>query len=256
MLIRDAWRLAVGTLTAVPVRPPAVVDRRRAGVAMVLAPLAVVPLGVAVAIVGYAGARAGLPPLVVALVAVGSVVLGNRAFHVDGLADTVDGFAASYDRERALAVMRTGTSGPAGVVAIVLVIGLQAAGLSSILASPHHLRAAVLTGVTVCASRAALALCCARGVPSARPGGLGDTYTQTVRLPVAAAIWGIAAVLLALLGPGAGLDWWRGPLAVVCAAAVVVVLIARAIRRLGGVTGDVFGAAVELALATLLVALA
>lgn len=255
MLIRDAWRLAVGTLTAVPVRPPALVDRRRAGLAMTLAPLAVIPLGLAVTIIGYAGARAGLPPLVVALLAVGAVVLGNRAFHIDGLADTVDGFAASYDRERALAVMKTGTSGPAGVVAIVLVVGLQAAGLSSILASPHHLRAAVVAGVAVCASRAALALCCARGVPSARPGGLGDTYTRTVRLPVAAAIWAVAAVVIALLAPGAGLDWWRGPLAVGCAAAVVMVLIARAVRRLGGVTGDVFGAAVELALATLLVAL-
>jgi adenosylcobinamide-GDP ribazoletransferase len=255
VLILDAWRLAVGTLTAVPVRPPALVDRRRAGVAMTLAPLAVVPIGVAVAVIGYAGGLLGLPPLVVALLAVGAVVLGNRAFHVDGLADTVDGFAASYDRERALAVMKTGTSGPAGVVAVVLVIGLQAAGLASLFASPHHLRAAVLAGVAVCASRAALALCCARGVPSARPGGLGATYTRTVPLPVAAGLWGVAAVLLAVLAPGAGLDWWRGPLAVVCAAAVVAVLVGRAIRRLGGVTGDVFGAAVELALAALLVAL-
>ena len=151
--------------------------------------------------------------------------------------------------------MKTGTSGPAGVVAVVLVIGLQAAGLASLFASPDHLRAAVLAGVAVCASRAALALCCARGVPSARPGGLGDTYTRTVPLPFAAGLWGVAAVLLAVLAPGAGLDWWRGPLAVVCAAAVVAVLVGRAIRRLGGVTGDVFGAAVELALAALLVAL-
>jgi adenosylcobinamide-GDP ribazoletransferase len=254
-MLRDAWRLSIGTLTAVPVAPPAIVDRRRAGLAMVLAPVTVVPFGATVAIIGYAGARAGLPHLVVALVAIGALVLGNRAFHIDGLADTVDGFAASYGRERALAVMKTGTCGPAGVVAIVLVIGLQVAGLSSLFATPHHLRADVLAGVAVCASRAALALCCTRGVPSARPGGLGDTYTQTVRLPVAAGIWGAAAVLLALLAPGAGLGWWRGPLAAVCGVAVVAVLIARAIRRLGGVTGDVFGAAVELALATLLVAL-
>lgn len=254
-MIRDAWRLAAGTLTAVPVTPPVTVDRRRAGVAMLLAPLAVVPLGAAVAIIGYAGARTGLPPLVVALAAVGALVLGNRAFHIDGLADTVDGLASSYDRERALAVMKTGASGPAGVAAIALVVGLQGAGLAAILSAPDHLRAAVLAGVTVCASRAALALCCVRGLRSARPGGLGDTYTQTVRLPIAAGIWGAIAIVLALLAPGAGLDWWRGPLAVVCAAVVVAVLLVRVIRRLGGVTGDVFGAAVELALATLLAAL-
>ncbi|MEZ5159525.1 MAG: hypothetical protein R2709_01430 [Marmoricola sp.] len=42
-MLLDAWRLAVGTLTAVPVRPPMTVDRRRAGLAMLLAPLAVLP---------------------------------------------------------------------------------------------------------------------------------------------------------------------------------------------------------------------
>jgi adenosylcobinamide-GDP ribazoletransferase len=72
---------------------------------------------------------------------------------------------------------------------------------------------------------------------------------------VAAAIWGVLAVALAWLVPLVEIEWWRGPLAVVLAAAVVLVLIARATRRLGGVTGDVFGAAVELALATLLVVL-
>lgn len=256
-MLLDAWRLAVGTLTAVPVRPPTRVDRRRAGVAMLLAPLAVVPLGLAVALVVYAGARwATLPPLVIGLVGVGAVVLGNRAFHVDGLADTVDGLAASYDRERALAVMKTGTSGPAGVVAIVLVVGLQAAGLASLAGpGPHLLARAVLAGLAVCASRAALALCCAVGVPSARPGGLGDAYTQTVPRPIAVAVWVLAAAVLALSAAAGGLAWWRGVVAVSVAAVVVGVLVAHAVRRLGGVTGDVFGAAVELALAALLVAL-
>ncbi|MGZ4474852.1 MAG: adenosylcobinamide-GDP ribazoletransferase [Nocardioides sp.] len=255
-VLRDAWRLAVGTLTAVPVRPPVTVDRRRAGLAMVLAPLAVVPLGLLVAAIGYvAGARSGLTPLTAALLAIGALVLGNRAFHVDGLADTVDGLAASYDRERALAVMKTGTSGPAGVVAIVLVIGLQASGLAGVLSGPDPVARALLAGLLVCGSRAALALCCARGVPSARPGGLGDTYTGTVPVLAAAAIWGGLALALPWLVPSVEIDWWRGPLAVALAAAVTIIVIARAIRRLGGVTGDVFGAAVELALATLLVAL-
>jgi adenosylcobinamide-GDP ribazoletransferase len=44
--------------------------------------------------------------------------------------------------------------------------------------------------------------------------------------------------------------------AVGLAALVVVLLVVRAVRRFGGVTGDVFGAAIELALATLLLALA
>jgi adenosylcobinamide-GDP ribazoletransferase len=252
-MLPDAWRLAVGTLTAVPVRPPRTVDRRRAGTAMMLAPLAALPLGLAVAIVGWAGRRLDLPALVVALLALAAAVLGNRAFHLDGLADTVDGMAVSSDRERSLAVMKTGTSGPAGVVALLLVVGLQAAGLAGLLAGSS--RAPALAGACVCLSRAALAVCCARGVPSARPGGLGDTYTGTVPRSVALSTWLVGGVALALLGSWAGLSWWRGALAAGLALTVVVTVVARARRRFGGVTGDVFGAGIELALASLLVAL-
>lgn len=252
-MLPDAWRLAVGTLTAVPVRPPRTVDRRRAGAAMVLAPLAALPLAVAVAVLGWAGHRLDLPPLVVALLALGAAILGNRAFHLDGLADTVDGMAASYDRERSLAVMKTGTSGPAGVVALLLVVGLQATGLAGLLAVSS--RAPVLAGACVCLSRAALVVCCARGVPSARPGGLGDTYTGTVPLVVALPIWLLGGAVLAVLGDWVGLPWWRGALAAALALGVATAVVARAMRRFGGVTGDVFGAAIEMALATLLVAL-
>lgn len=255
-MLVDSWRLAVGTLTAVPVRPPDLVERRRAGLAMVLAPVAVLPLGVAVTIIAYVGTRAALSPLVTALLAVAAVVLGNRAFHVDGLADTIDGLAASYDRDRALAVMKTGASGPAGVVAIVLVIGLQTAGLAALLgAGPHPLARAVLAGLAVCASRGALVLCCMRGVPSARPSGLGDSHTQTVSRGVTVLVGTLLAAALAVAGHAAGLAWCRGAVAVLIAAVVLGVLVTRAVRRLGGVTGDVFGAAIELTLAALLVAL-
>lgn len=254
-MLLDAWRLALGTLTAVPVAPPTLVDRRRAGVAMLLAPLAALPLAAALTLVALAGRGLDLPIPVTALLALGAIVLGNRAFHLDGLSDTVDGMAASYDRKRSLEVMKSGTSGPAGVVTMVLVLGLQATGLAAVLASPHPVRAAVLAGCALCVSRAALAMCCARGVPSARPNGLGDTFTGTVARPVVVLLWLACAVMLSLVGAWGGLAWWRGALAVVAALTVVAVVVMRTVRRLGGVTGDVFGAAIELALAALLVAL-
>ncbi|MEU0316620.1 adenosylcobinamide-GDP ribazoletransferase [Nocardioides sp. NPDC006273] len=256
MLVRDAWRLAVGTLTAMPVPPPEHVDRRRAGVAMVLAPLASLPLALGAAAVALVGQLAGLPHLVTALLAIGVVVVGNRALHLDGLADTVDGMAASYDRERSLQVMKTGTSGPAGVTAIVLVLGLQVAGLTSVLAGEGGVRLAVLVLVAVCASRAALSLCCTRGIRPAREDGLGRTFTQTVPPLVTVVVWTVVAAALAGTGAWAGLPWWRGALAVAVAAAVAGAIILRAVRRFGGVTGDVFGAAVEAALAAVLVTLA
>lgn len=255
MLLLDVWRLALGTLTAVPVTPPAVVDHRRAGLAMTIAPLAAAPLGAVVVAVAVAGHWLGLPVVVVALLALGAAITSNRAFHLDGLSDTVDGLAASHDRERSLAVMKTGTSGPAGVVAVVLVLALQVAGLAAVLGLPDWWRGAVLAGVAVCVSRAALVVCCARGVRPARTDGLGRSYTEAVPVPVAAVLWAVVGVVLAAVGWWAGLAWWRGAVAGVLALAVVVIVVAHAVRRLGGVTGDVFGAGVELALATLLVAL-
>src|SRR3546814_19382669 len=51
-----------------------------------------------------------LPPLAVGLLTVGALAAGSRALHWDGLSATVDGLAASYDMERSIAVIRSGTS--------------------------------------------------------------------------------------------------------------------------------------------------
>jgi adenosylcobinamide-GDP ribazoletransferase len=246
----DGWRLAVGTLTALPVRPPTAVTRQAARFAMLAAPLAVVPLGVLVAVVLWLGDRADLPPLATGTLAVAALVLSTRAFHVDGLSDTADGLAASYDRERSLAVMKSGTSGPAGGVAVLLVLLLQVAGATSLTGS---WRTAVLAGVLVCVSRCALAITCAAGVPGARPNGLGGSFVGVVPVGAAVASWLVAAALVSAVAAWAGLDWWRGLVAIALALLVIGLLVRRTTARFGGVTGDVFGAAIELSLAALLV---
>lgn len=252
----DAWRLAVGTLTAIPVAPPRAMDARTAGRAMLLAPLAVAPLGILVGLIGWVGYQAELNRLAVAILAVGALAAGSRAIHWDGLSDTADGLTASYDAERSLAVMKSGTAGPAGVIAVVVVAGVQSAALASLFSFE---RGTVLAGVLVCASRVALTATCLRGVPAARADGLGLPHAGTVAPGPAVASWLLAAALVGVLvgwaGPWLGLDWWRGPVAVAMAALVVTLLVRRAVRRFGGVTGDVFGAAIELSLATMLLAL-
>lgn len=248
--MRDAWALAAGTLTALRVRPPARVDRTTTRDAMLLAPLAVLPLAAVVVVVGEAGRLLDLPLLVTALLAVGALAAGSRALHWDGLSDVVDGLTASYDRERSLSVMKTGTSGPAGVVAVVVVLGLQVAALAPLLGRTEG---TVLAGVLVCVSRCALALVCVRCVPAARPDGLGVGYAGTVPRSAAAAVWLAAAVAVAAAATWAGAGTVRPVLACLAAVVVVLLLVRRATTRFGGVTGDVFGAAIELALATLLV---
>lgn len=247
----DAWRLSVGTLTALRVGHPQTVDRRVAAGAMVLAPLAVIPLGVAVGLVGWAGRELELSPLAVGVVMVGALALGSRALHLDGLSDVADGLTASYDSTRSLDVMKGGTSGPAGSAALVLVLGVQAASFAALLSVPLG---PVVAGFLVCASRAILWVTCARGVPAARDGGLAASYVGTVPRVVAGAGWIVVALLSAGLLGQADVDWWRGLVVAAAGLTVGAALTYRCVRRFGGVTGDVFGAAIEVTLTTMLLA--
>jgi adenosylcobinamide-GDP ribazoletransferase len=250
--LRDAWLLATGTLTAVRVPAPGRVDRAVAGLAMVLAPLAVLPLAAAAAAVVLVGGWIDLPPLATAYAVLLTLALGTRAFHWDGLADTADGLTASYSPERSLEVMRTGPVGPAGVVAVVLVTGLQAAGLTAVLRHEHGWWAVALL---FCASRSSLALACVRGVPAARADGLGSTVIGAV--PVVGAVVTLLVAGLAAGLAGRALGSVGPPLVgVAVMAGVVVVLLLRCSRRLGGITGDVLGAAVEVSFAVLVLAAA
>lgn len=250
--LRDGWLHATGTLSAVRVPTPSRIDRAVAGTAMVLAPLAALPLGAAAALVVAVADLVDLPALATAYVVLLTLALGTRAFHWDGLADTADGLTASYSPERSLEVMRTGPVGPAGVVAVVLVSGLQAAGLAAVVRHEHAWWA---VGLLVCASRAALAVACVRGVPAARADGLGATHIGAVPVVGAVATLLVAAVVAALAGQalGSAVPTLLGLLVMVAA---VVALLVRCVRRLGGITGDVLGAAVELSFAVLVLAAA
>lgn len=243
----DSARLALGTLTALPVPAPRKLDQRVAGNAMLLAPVAALPLAATAVLVVLGGELLGLPALVSATLAVAAVALTSRGLHLDGLADTADGLAASYHRERALRVMRSGDSGPAAMVTLLLVLLVQCGALAGAVSAGHG---AVAVALAVVAGRGVLVLGCARGVPSAREDGLGATVAGSVALPLAVLV---PVSLAGLAGLAPGLPWWQGPLAVLAAFVVAGALLARAVSRFGGVTGDVLGACVESATAAALV---
>lgn len=244
--MRDAWRLAAGTFLTLPVRPPTHVDRTVAGRAMVLAPVTTIPALALWAALAWSTTLGWTPPLLAAALAVGTTTLLSRAMHLDGLADTADGLSASYERTRALAVMRRGDTGPAGVAAIVLTLLVQVAALATLLGSAHG---AVLAGIALVASRLAPAVAARRGVPAARPEGLGATVSGSVSsVQLGAGTLGVVlagALALQLAGsvPYAAV--------VVLAAALLGAWLVtrRATDRIGGITGDVIGAAIEIGLA-------
>lgn len=243
-------RLAVGLLTIVPVRPPEQIARPQARAAMLLAPVAVLPVTLFAGGLGWLVAWLGVPAPIAGVVVVAALAFGTRAMHLDGLADTTDGLGSGTKAEAALEIMRRGDIGPMGVVALVLALGAQALAAGAVLDRPFGWLYLV---VLLCASRGALALGCLRGIPAARPDGLGALVADSVPPATTVVGWLVLAALAVGTGTLSGQAWWLPLGGVLLALAAVWWLLRRCVVRFGGVTGDVLGALVEVAASVLLV---
>lgn len=233
-------RLAVTLLTAIPLnarRGDAVAPTRRAaGAAMAWAPVVGLLLGAAAAGVLELAARSGhTGPLLAAVLAVAGLALLTRGLHLDGLADLADGLGSGQPAGRALEIMKRSDIGPFGVVTLVLTMAVQVAALAQAQALGRGVPALICSAA---AGRLALTWACRRGVPAARPAGLGALVAGTVHpvIPVVLTAAGLAAA--AAFGLIFGI-------AVAAGLVVSLGLTTLAVRRLGGITGDVLGALVE-----------
>src|SRR5436305_2737428 len=171
-------RLSVTLLTVIPWRPRqgetlAMPSRAGAAAAMAWAPAVGLLLGAVAAVVLLAADHPlGAGPLTASGLAVGSLALLTRGLHLDGLADLADGLASGKPAPAALDIMRRSDIGPLGTVTLIMTLLLQVAALSQAEAAGHGRGPAALIAATV-TSRLALTWACRRGVPAARPAGLG-----------------------------------------------------------------------------------
>jgi len=250
------WRTALSLFTVIPVAGPAEIRRDSAARALAWLPvlgglLAAVAGGALLAV--EAGGHSGPRRLLAATIAVAVLGVLTGGLHLDGLADTVDGLGSRRPRAEALDIMRRSDIGPMGVAALVLVILLQVTALATL---APELPSAVALVAAVVTSRVAVIL--AAGSPAARPGGFGALIAGATTARARA----IALVaLLAVVGAGGaatgGISFAGRGLAAVVAGLLAAALLHRgARRRLGGMTGDVFGALIEVSTAVVLLVLA
>jgi adenosylcobinamide-GDP ribazoletransferase len=195
------------------------------------------------ALIGAAvgGVAAGLwhwlPPLVAAAVAVVVGVLITGAFHEDGLADVADAFAGGWTIERRLEILKDSRHGSYGVAALCISIVVRMLCLGS-LPGPATMFAAAVASHAV-ARGAAVGL---MGVaPLATHEGLGADYGQATT-PRRAAVGVLSAVAIGALVVG----WWVAALVAVMIASVVMVRWL-AMRKIGGISGDVLGTCEQVA---------
>jgi adenosylcobinamide-GDP ribazoletransferase len=174
------------------------------------------------------------PPAVSGMLLVAFWAGLTGGLHLDGLADTADGLGGGWSRERALAIMSDGRSGPYGVTAIVLVLGLKAVTLASL---PDGLVWRTLILAPVLGRTAPVLLI--RLCKPARSEGAGHSFAAGARgLGLAAGGLVALAASVATLGP-----WGILPLGATALGTCGLAVYLR--RRLGGFTGDTLGALVE-----------
>ena len=266
-------RLSVTLLTVIPWReaqaaepdtemagnpaPPAL-PRATVTAAMAWAPAVGLLLGVITsAVLLVADHPLGAGPLTAAGLAIGLLALLSRGLHLDGLADLADGLASGKPAPAALDIMRRSDIGPLGTVTLILTLLIQVAALSQAESAGHGRGPAALIAALV-TGRLALTWACRRGVPAARPEGLGALVAESIRPAIPAAITvatlaaAVAAVAISAVVIGEPLGWTL-PLAVLAGLGAGFAVQQHAVRRLGGITGDVLGALAEVATTVTLV---
>ncbi len=182
------------------------------------------------------GVNALLPVLPASVLTVIAMVAISGALHLDGLADTADGFLSSRPRERILEIMRDSRVGPMGVLAIVGILLLKVATVASL---PPPVRFGTLVLLPLAGRTAPVLIMSTLGY--VREQGLGTAFQRKS---------GFFAPLLALASLAAAGFLAAGPAGLVAVASAVggtaiFALWCRA--RIGGYTGDTLGAACELA---------
>lgn len=230
--MRSFW-LALQFLTRLPTPALDDIDAQQVGRSLAWYPLVGLLLGII--LWGTTLLLQGQDLLLSAALLLALWVALTGALHLDGLADCADAWVGGLgDRERTLAIMKDPASGPVAVTALVVVLVLKFAALAALLRGPDLLPLLVIPPL----ARSGVALLFVT-TPYVRAGGLGEALAQ--HAPRRAVFAGALAVLLLFLA----LDVAAWPV-LVASLLLWFGLRYAVLKRLGGFTGDVAGALLEL----------
>ena len=231
---------AFAFLTIAPMPRAVALDRDAMGRSRAFFPAPGLALGAAYAAVVWALAPAA-PASFTALAVVCAMCVLTRCLHIDGLADLADAWGSAAPRERALEIMRDSRIGTFGVAAVVLLLGAKAAAVYEIVSrfgASGDVRALRALALAPVAGRLA-AVWLIQWFPYARAQGKGSAFLENKPLGDLA----IAAVL------SAAAAWFTaGAPGLICLAATLAAAHIFGMywnRKFQGLTGDIYGAAIE-----------
>ena len=234
--------IAVQFLTRLPVRLTTQPSEKDLGYSLLFYPF--VGLIIGSLLIGLGWLLSSTPPLVAATLLVTSWILLTGGLHLDGLADSADAWIGGMgDRIKTLAIMKDPNCGPAGVMAIVLIILLKFVVLYTLIINNEWitLMLAIILART-------LLLLLFLTTPYVRINGLGSSLAANQPRRWSISILAAVSVSVFLLT-----DVRYSLLALT---AIITFLFLRHLmfQRIGGTTGDTAGALVETTETTVLLA--
>jgi adenosylcobinamide-GDP ribazoletransferase len=207
-------------------------------------PLAGLLIGLVPAAVLGCALLLDLGPWLAAILSVGAMVLATGALHEDGLADVADSFGGST-REKRLEIMRDSRIGSFGASALFLALALRIGALATLASRVDGGAVTAVVLLVASLSRTAGLMPLVFLSPARRDG-----MSQAVGQPARETFWlaaGIAGGIAVVLGALAGLPPIGVALTLVLSGLSGVALTGFASRHLGGQTGDIAGAAQQVA---------
>nr|WP_315874820.1 adenosylcobinamide-GDP ribazoletransferase [Thermoleptolyngbya sp. PKUAC-SCTB121] len=207
-----------------------------------MAPVVGLLIGALLGLVDASLHQLGMPVLTRSVVVVGLWVGVTGGLHLDGAMDTADGLAV-LDPQRRLAVMADSRAGAFGVMAAIALLLLKTAALTDLVdpALPRPLLLALAAGWGRWGQQVAIAC-----YPYLKPTGKGAFHKAALPSPAHTLPSLLLLLSLSLYPALANPDPWRWSLILgLGAGAIALLLPAWFHRRLGGHTGDTYGAVVE-----------
>jgi len=241
----NALRYAVQFLTRFPVGNIEN-DPELAGKSVPWFPLVGLLIGVTLSLFAWCLVEVlAMPSLLAASLIVFLWVVVTGALHLDGLADCADAWMGSHSRERMLEIMQDTHTGVGAIVMLLLILLIKVSAVD-VLLQYKMWEVLILTPIL---GRISMALVLV-SFPYVRPDGLGDAMksnilSQYVLIPV-----GVLSLVLVLF------DFTLLLVAGIATLVAISLIYWQIMRKIGGATGDVFGATVEITEAVFLVCFA
>lgn len=227
----ESLLIALQFLTRIPVDFQLTANDAALGRSVLYYPLVGFLIGVLLSFLALV--LSGAPDMVAAAVVLSAWVLLTGGLHLDGLADCADAWAGGLgDEQRSLRIMKDPAAGPIAVLVLLLVMLVKFTALF-VLIQQNDLIPLMLAPLL---GRCAILLLML-STPYVSPKGMAEKLLANLPFGEARTV-----VVVSLAFAGLFMGWAN----VLLACGLLFWVRYAALTRLGGATGDVYGAAVEL----------